>query len=257
MRTRSVGNRKRKQSVWAWILAGVLPLSGCSWSKAVDTVLGTSGTPAKTAAARDAAPRDPASRPTGVAYAESSPADAATRARAAQDSRPTSPAPAGPPARDAAPSYASNLPSQPAGPPAWASGGAAVPIPAWSQPSQTPVRLASQETPVPAGPSPRGVQHVSTATFDEQVLRAGAPVLVDFSATWCGPCKRLAPTLNEVAAESPQVRVVKIDIDESPNLADRYGVHSVPQLMVFKNGQIVAQRKGLASKAEMKEMLGM
>jgi thioredoxin 1 len=87
------------------------------------------------------------------------------------------------------------------------------------------------------------------------VLHSDVPVLVDFSAKWCGPCKALAPTLDQVAAERPQVRVVKIDIDESPGLAAQYGVKSIPSLMLFKGGRVVAKQRGLLSKAHVTGML--
>jgi thioredoxin 1 len=89
------------------------------------------------------------------------------------------------------------------------------------------------------------------------VLASDVPVLVDFYADWCGPCKALAPTLDQLAAENPQVRVVKVDIDESPELAARYGVRSVPRLMVFKGGQVAAQQSGVASKSRLTAMLGL
>ena len=97
--------------------------------------------------------------------------------------------------------------------------------------------------------------HANDATFDGQVLQANVPVLVDFYAGWCGPCKRLAPTLEELAAETPQARVVKVNVDDSPRLAARYGVQSLPSLMVFKDGQITAKQTGLTNKTRLKAML--
>jgi thioredoxin len=99
------------------------------------------------------------------------------------------------------------------------------------------------------------VLHVNSSTFDRHVLQSEVPVLVDFYADWCGPCKALAPTLDQVAAENPQARVVKVNIDDSPDLAARYGVKSVPRLMVFKRGQVAANRTGAASKAALNAML--
>ena len=81
------------------------------------------------------------------------------------------------------------------------------------------------------------------------------PVLVDFYASWCGPCKRLAPTLEEVAAESRGARVVKVNVDDSPELAERYDIHSMPSLLVFKNGRVMAREKGVVSKSRLKAML--
>ena len=89
----------------------------------------------------------------------------------------------------------------------------------------------------PANTAKPEVLHVNSSTFDQHVLRSDLPVLVDFYADWCGPCKALAPTLEQVAAENPQARVVKVNIDDSPELAARYGVKSVPRLLVFKDGR--------------------
>lgn len=102
---------------------------------------------------------------------------------------------------------------------------------------------------------PRGVLHANAADFEGQVLRSDVPVLVDFYASWCGPCKALAPTLEEVAVESPRAKVVKVNIDDSPELAARYGVNSVPSLMVFKDGRLVARHEGVVGKTRLKTML--
>ena len=107
-----------------------------------------------------------------------------------------------------------------------------------------------------AGQSPtKPVLHVDTASFDEQVLRSDVPVLVDFYASWCGPCSRLAPTLEALAAESPGARVVKVNVDDSPELAARYDIHSMPSLLVFMNGRVMARQKGVVSKSQLKAML--
>lgn len=128
------------------------------------------------------------------------------------------------------------------------------------QPSaESPMRLVSDHAARPAAPkpqaAPQGVVHGSRATFDQQVLRSEVPVLVDFYADWCGPCKRLAPALEELAAETSQAKVVKINIDQNPELADRYGVRSIPTLIVFKEGKAVNTQKGLVTKERMKTML--
>jgi thioredoxin 1 len=99
------------------------------------------------------------------------------------------------------------------------------------------------------------VLHANEDTFEQQVLRADVPVLVDFYATWCGPCNTLGPTLDQLAVESPQARVVKVNIDENPRLADRYSIKSLPSLLVFKDGQVVARQKGIVSKNTLKSML--
>lgn len=93
--------------------------------------------------------------------------------------------------------------------------------------------------------------------FDSEVLKAQGPVLVDFTATWCGPCRRLAPIVEELAGElAGRVTVGKLDIDESQLTAQKFGVRSVPTVMVFKDGARVGQQVGLASKAKLLELLG-
>jgi thioredoxin 1 len=92
--------------------------------------------------------------------------------------------------------------------------------------------------------------------FDTDVLKSTEPVLVDFTATWCGPCKALAPIVDQVAEElAGKVRVGKLDIDEAPITAGKLGIRSVPTLMVFKNGQRAAQLVGLTTKAKILAML--
>ena len=106
-------------------------------------------------------------------------------------------------------------------------------------------------------PATRTVLHVNEDTFEQHVLRSNVPVLVDFYASWCGPCKKLAPTLEQVAAESPQAKVVKVDIDNNPKLAAQYGIKSLPSLLVFKDGRVVAKQQGVVAKSRLKAMLAL
>ncbi len=85
---------------------------------------------------------------------------------------------------------------------------------------------------------------ITTAEFENEVLNAKGTVLVDFYATWCGPCKMLAPHLEELSAKNPDVKVVKIDVDEETPLAIKFGVASIPTLLLFKDGEKVNQTLG-------------
>lgn len=91
---------------------------------------------------------------------------------------------------------------------------------------------------------------LTAANFEEEVLRSDKPVLVDFWATWCGPCRMLAPTIEKIAEEqSGAIKVGKVDVDEEPELAAKYGIASIPTLMVFKGGQVVKTSIGVIPKA--------
>ena len=99
------------------------------------------------------------------------------------------------------------------------------------------------------------VIHATNANFNEIVLGSDIPVLVDFFATWCGPCRMIAPILEEIAAEHPEYKIVKIDVDEEPDLATRFGVMSIPTLLVFKNGELVSTTVGAQPKAKLLSLL--
>lgn len=96
------------------------------------------------------------------------------------------------------------------------------------------------------------IKVVSDASFDQDVLKSSKPVLVDFWAEWCGPCRALAPVFAEVAAmHQEQVSFAKINIDENPQMASKFGVMSIPTLILFKNGQVEAVKMGLLSKSQL------
>lgn len=97
--------------------------------------------------------------------------------------------------------------------------------------------------------------HVTTDNFEAEVLKSDAPVLVDFYADWCGPCKMLAPLLEQFAQEHPQVKVCKINVDDQADLAMDYDVRSIPTLVVFKDGKEANRSVGLISKSQLQNLI--
>ena len=98
--------------------------------------------------------------------------------------------------------------------------------------------------------------HISDESFEEEVLQSERPVLIDYWAEWCGPCKMIAPVLDEIATEySDRLKVVKLNIDDNPQTPPKYGIRGIPTLMVFKNGQVEATKVGAVSKAQLTAFL--
>jgi len=100
------------------------------------------------------------------------------------------------------------------------------------------------------------IVHTSDAAFDADVLQNSKAVLLDFWAEWCGPCKMIAPLLDEVAGKyEDKLDVVKLNVDENPNVAQKFGIRSIPTLMLFKDGAVQAQKLGAMSKSQLTEFL--
>jgi len=121
-----------------------------------------------------------------------------------------------------------------------------------SAPTPAPNTVLAPPTP----PRQLTVVKATAANFDQQVLRSDLPVLVDFYADWCGPCKRLAPVLDRLARNMPEAKIVKVNVDENPKLAAQYQVRSLPTLLVFQGGKVAGRHKGLADESQLKRMLG-
>ena len=100
------------------------------------------------------------------------------------------------------------------------------------------------------------IVHISDESFEEEVLQSERPVLIDYWAEWCGPCKTIAPVLDEIAPKySDRLKVVKLNIDDNPQTPPKYGIRGIPTLMVFKNGQVEATKVGSVSKAQLTAFL--
>jgi thioredoxin 1 len=105
--------------------------------------------------------------------------------------------------------------------------------------------------------SGNNMHHFNEGNFEAEVLKSDLPVLVDFTATWCGPCKALAPIVEKLADElEGKVKVGKLDVDESKQIAMKYGVTSVPRILVFRGGQKTNQHVGLTTKDKLVKLLG-
>lgn len=100
------------------------------------------------------------------------------------------------------------------------------------------------------------IVHITDASFEKEVLKAQGPVLVDYWAEWCGPCKMIAPVLEEIAREyAGKIKITKLNIDENPATPPKYGIRGIPTLMLFKNGNVEATKVGAVSKSQLSAFL--
>ena len=107
-----------------------------------------------------------------------------------------------------------------------------------------------------SSPSPQSIQHVTDASFEPEVLKSEVPVLVDYWAEWCGPCKSIAPMLEDVAREYlGRLKIAKINVDENQSMPAKFGIRGIPTLMLFKNGNVEATRVGALTKSQLTAFL--
>lgn len=116
-------------------------------------------------------------------------------------------------------------------------------------------RLLSQNA-AHAADSSAKVKHLSDATFKSEVLDAKQPVLVDFYASWCGPCKMMAPVIESLSKTyGDKIAVYKVDVDENPNLSNKYQIQSIPAIKIFKNGKVIQETRGFTPEADLKDLV--
>lgn len=99
------------------------------------------------------------------------------------------------------------------------------------------------------------VMEITAANFEQEVLKSNKPVMLDFWAVWCGPCRLLSPVIEEIAAENPNIKVGKVNVDNEMSLAEKYQIMSIPTVMVFKNGKLVDTSVGVKPKRELLAMI--
>ena len=97
--------------------------------------------------------------------------------------------------------------------------------------------------------------HITNNNFKEEVLNSDKPVLIDFWASWCGPCRMVGPIIDEIAKENPDIKVCKVNVDEEPELANEFHIMSIPTLVVMKDGQVLRQSMGAKPKAQILDLL--
>jgi thioredoxin 1 len=127
--------------------------------------------------------------------------------------------------------------------------------PTTSAPAENGGQVVSTQTPSTSPVTTGGIEHANETNFNQLVLNSDVPVLVDFYADWCAPCKMIAPVLEQLARETTGAKIVKVNVDDNPQLATQYNVESIPYLLLFKDGQVVDQEVGVVDKSRLQQML--